>query len=351
MNVGSNEIFVVGLGVLSFLMLYFGFRLLPLERWQIIATIPLYKSEAGHWHAANLTTYGLVTAFAYVISVALTFILLGALSVPLVPLFAAAIALLAFVIPASRLVARWVEKKRYTFTIGGASFVGIVVTPWILAGANAIFGAKHAIPLIPSMAAFAIAYAFGEGIGRLACISFGCCYGKPVSSCNPPLRQLFQRWHVVFHGKTKKIAYEGRLEGERVVPIQAMTASLYVGAGLVAAWLYLRGAHTAALLVALITTQLWRVFSEALRADYRGGRKVSIYQILAVLSIIYIVAVTAAVPATTGLVADAASGLRSLWDPAMILFLLFLGVGTFVYAGRSMVTQALVSIHVCEDRI
>ena len=63
------------------------------------------------------------------------------------------------------------------------------------------------MPMLETMGAIFIAYAFGEGIGRLACISFGCCYGKPLSECNPLIERIFQRWNFAFQGKTKKIAY------------------------------------------------------------------------------------------------------------------------------------------------
>jgi hypothetical protein len=51
-----------------------------------------------------------------------------------------------------------------------------------------------------------IAYAFGEGLGRLACISFGCCYGVALPEAHPLLRHMFDRWHFVFSGSMKKIS-------------------------------------------------------------------------------------------------------------------------------------------------
>ena len=350
MIVGSNELFVAALGAVCFVLLWAGFRLLPGERWQILATIPLYKSESGHWHATNLTSYGFVIAAAYVFSLALVFVLLGAVGLPGLPLVYASAIVLALVIPASRLIAKWVEKKAYTFTIGGASFVGIVAAPWAISVVNRAYGTES-IPLIPTLAAFAIAYAVGEGVGRLACISFGCCYGRPLRACHPLLQRLFARWHFVFHGKTKKIAYEGRMEGERVLPIQAITASLYVATAVIATALFLSGRYTAALLLALVTTQAWRALSELLRADYRGAGKVSVYQILALLSIVYVGATAILAPAPAPVHADVVRGLRLLWDPLMIVGLSGLWLATFIYSGRSMVTRALVAIEVCEDRI
>jgi hypothetical protein len=37
------------------------------------------------------------------------------------------------------------------------------------------------MPIVPALAAVMIAYTFGEALGRLACISFGCCYGVSIS--------------------------------------------------------------------------------------------------------------------------------------------------------------------------
>lgn len=348
----ADVLFVLVLGGFFFFALHWGFRNFPNEKWQIIATIPLLKSDSGEWQGTNLTLYGLITACAYAVSVALVFVLLASLGTSPWRLFPIAAAILAVVIPASSLIARWVEKKRFTFSIGGASFAGIVVAPWVIVFADQYWlGPQDAVPVMPALAAFATAYAIGEGIGRLACISFGCCYGKPVAACAPLLRRLFRRWHFVFHGKTKKIAYEGKMDGQPVMPIQAMTAMLYVGTGLVAIVLFLAGAYAAALLLALIVTQVWRVASEMLRADYRGAGRISVYQVLAGLAVLYAIALSALLPATRPTHADIVSGLGALWDPGMILFLLGVWMATFVHAGRSMVTTARVSFHVCEDRI
>ncbi len=54
------------------------------------------------------------------------------------------------------------------------------------------------------MAVLSIGYTFGESLGRLACLSFGCCYGKPLSQCSEQIRNLFEHFNVVFTGETKK---------------------------------------------------------------------------------------------------------------------------------------------------
>src|SRR4029077_12246392 len=136
----------------------------------------------------------------------------------------------------AKLVARIVEKKNCTFTIAGAFFVGFVTTPWAITLVNWISG-SHAgfpIPVIATMAAITVAYAFGEGLGRLACISFGCCYGKPLAASSDLIRRVFAGSGFILFGSTKKIAYAGGLEATEVIPIQAVTAVFYSVCGLMA---------------------------------------------------------------------------------------------------------------------
>jgi len=56
-----------------------------------------------------------------------------------------------------------------------------------------------------------------------------------------------------------------------VLPVQIMTAALYCFSGLTGSVLFLSGYSVAALLLTLIITQVWRIFSVFLRADFRGG--------------------------------------------------------------------------------
>ncbi len=102
----------------------------------------------------------------------------------------------------------------------------------------------------------------------------------------------------------------------------------------------------------IIITQGWRFFSELLRADYRGGDKISIYQIFAVLSIIYVSAVVlifkSPVPAP---LANLESGLRFIWDPALILVFQVFWVLIFIRTGKSSVTGSNLSFFVHRSRV
>ncbi|HTU03447.1 MAG TPA: hypothetical protein VMG58_16575, partial [Candidatus Sulfotelmatobacter sp.] len=239
----SNEVFLGVLAALVASLLAWGFRTLPREDWQIAAAVPIVKEGSGHWHGLNLTYYGIFQASAYTLGLAMMIVLLGSVGVSLLGTVLLAALLLACCVPAASLVARLVEHKSATFTVGGAVFVGVLLGPWVFLLGNRLLGRalQAPVPAVPAMAAAAIAYALGEGVGRLACVSFGCCYGKPLASLSPRLRALFARSAFVFAGATKKVAYEGGLEGEPVVPIQAITATLFVAIALVAASAFLRG--------------------------------------------------------------------------------------------------------------
>jgi len=348
----TANLFVLLLTPLAAAYLYWGFRVLPQERWQILAAVPVRK-EGGHWAGVNLTWYGLLTANAYAVAVAVLFVLLGAIQVPLAATAAAAAAMLLFCVPASSLVARIVEKKAHTFTVGGAVFVGVLLAPWIVIFVNLTVGQalSFSIPPAAALAAFSIAYAFGEGFGRLACISFGCCYGKPLADSPPWTRRVFADLCFVFFGKTRKIAYAGGMEGEKVIPIQALTALVYVGTGLCAIALFLRSRYAEAYLLSLAVTQGWRVFSETVRADYRGTGTFTAYQIMGLLSIIYGIFVVVLLPTGSVPIPAIAAGLAVLWHPAPLLFLQCLWLAIFIHTGRSSVTGSTLSFHVHQDRI
>ena len=332
---------------------WWGFRVLPGERWQVVAAMPVFKTAHGSWQGINFTWYGLLTANAYLVSVAVLLVLLGSVGVPPLGTAVLAAAMLCCCVPASRLVARIVEKKAHTFTVGGAVFVGIVITPFVILLINQTVGERLAfhIPVLSAYAAIAIAYAFGEGLGRMACISFGCCYGKPLADSSPLLKKLFTGRSFVFSGSTKKIAYAGGLEATEVIPIQAVTAVLYSLCGLTAAGLYLSSHQTAAFLLATVVTQGWRSFSETLRADFRGEGRISAYQIMGAVGVLYAIAAAFMIAQEPGGLPDLSAGLKSLWRPELILFLQAIWIVIFFYTGRSTVTGATLSFHVHHDRI
>lgn len=345
----SETLFVILLGVALIALYRWGFRVLPGERWQFLATLPLEKKSGGDWRGLNLTWYGLFTATGYTLAVVVAYVLLSAAHIAPLAIVVLTVLVLAVCAPASSLIARVVEKKRHTFSVAGGFFAGVLIVPPLVSQMNDMMG--FGINYMSAFAAAAIAYTFGEGVGRLACISFGCCYGKPLSELPPWAQKMFARWHFTFRGDTKKIAYASGMDGVKVLPVQGITAILYAAIGLIAVMLFALQQHAAAFVVAMVGTQLWRAFSETLRADYRGGSKVSVYQWMALATSVYAVVLAVFFSATPARAADLAFGVRALWDPAVVLSLQALWIAMFVYTGRSAVTEASVAFRVVRERI
>ncbi len=346
----GNMLFLLALTLFCGALVYLGCRYLPKERWQVVAAVPVHPQGGNSWQGVNLTWYGLLTANAYVMALLMLIVLLRAVAIDLAPLLVLALLLLGICVPASRWVAKVVEGKAHTFTVGGAVFVGIVVAPWLIALIN-LTGDGVRLPILATLAALGIAYAIGEGLGRLACISFGCCYGKPLADCSPLMRRLFQRFHFVFHGDTKKIAYASGLQGQQVVPIQALTAVLYVAVAIIGSGLFLAGLYQWAFMLTAVVTQGWRVFSEMLRADYRGNNRFSAYQWMGVVGMAYVVVVAWLIPDANTVTADIGSGLAALWNPVVLLALQAVWVVIFWYTGKSTVTGSTVRFFVHQERI
>ncbi len=348
-----SEIFIIGLSVVMASLLLWGFKVLPKERWQVIGCLLSEKEADGTWKGLNLTYYGFFNATAYLLAAVLFFILMGSLSVPVVGALAIITAILAICMPASKLIASWVEGKANTFTVGGASFVGLIAAPWIIQFINGTMGVRMGFnaPVLSVLAAIAIAYAVGEGIGRLACISFGCCYGNPLAASHPLLQRIFSGRAFIFSGQTKKIAYAHHLDGQEVIPIQAVTALLLTGTGVLGCYGFLKGFHLEVFAGLLVVTQAWRALSEFVRADYRGTGRITAYQVMALLSILYVFLLLAFFPAAETGIPNLLVGLITLWDPSVILFFELLWITAFILTGRSRVTGATVRLHVVKEKI
>jgi hypothetical protein len=350
----SAELFLIVLAALFAALFAWAFRALPQERWQFLAVMPVGKTAAGEWQGLNLTFYGFFQATSNALGVVIMFALLGAIGVGVNAVFALIAITLALCWPASKLIARVVEKKAYTFTVGGAFFAGGLMAPWIIEALNVTraraLGGE--IPVIPALAAMSVAYAYGEGLGRLACISFGCCYGKSLDQLSPRMRRLFESFSFTFAGATKKVAYEGSLEGVRVAPIQAITSVVFTVIALAGAYLFLKSYFTASLLFAAVGTQVWRILSEQLRADMRGkAEKISAYQVMALLMALYVAVVVLIFQSGQTEAPEIAAGLGLLWNPTVLLFCQALWLAVFLITGRSMVTGSTLSFFVRADRV
>src|SRR5215510_1804346 len=350
----NAELFLLVLATLFAALFAWAFRALPQERWQFLAVMPVGKTAAGEWQGLNLTFYGFFMATSNALATAIVFTLLGAIGVTANAVFALSAITFALCWPASKLIARVVEKKAHTFTVGGAVFAGGLMAPWIIEALNATraMALGGEIPVVPALAAMSVAYAYGEGLGRLACISFGCCYGKSLDQLSPRIRRLFESFSFTFAGATKKVAYEGSLEGVRVAPVQAITAVVFIVIALAGAYLFLKSYFTASLYIAAAGTQVWRFLSEKLRADMRGkSQKISAYQVMALLMAPYAAAVVLIFSGGQTEIPEIAAGLGLLWNPAVLLFCQALWLAVFLITGRSMVTGSKLSFFVHVDRV
>nr|WP_321465792.1 prolipoprotein diacylglyceryl transferase family protein [uncultured Desulfobulbus sp.] len=341
-------LFLGSSGLLFTLMIILGWRYLPGERFQILASVPVARDEQGRWQGVNFTWYGLLLATAAIIGIGYTLLLCLAAGIELGPLLSLLAAIIALCVPAARWVARLVEKKRYTFTIGGAFFCGLVATPLIILLVNGgclLFGCPT-LPMQIVLAALAIGYILGEGLGRLACLSFGCCYGKPLDQCGKVIGFLFKRVAVVFTGPTKKAVYEGHLAGVKLVPIQAVTSLLYTFTGLGGCFLFLQGSFRSAFLLCLLVSQIWRVISEMFRADFRGFSSISAYQKMGLIAVVYGILLCLIPPVGELPLPNIGHGLLLMANPLLILGLNGLWFALFLHFGRSMVTGVTLSFEV-----
>lgn len=348
-----NELVLVGLAACYAALFWWAFRVLPGEGWQFLAAVPLTKRPDGQWVGLNLTYYGAFTASAVVIAVAWSVVLMSSVGVSLSGILMLAAILLGACVPSAKGLARLIEGKANTFTVGGASMFGLLLLPWVVAVMNVGLGASGAdsLPMTAVLAVVSIAYAFGEGTGRLACLSFGCCYGAPLEQSHRWLSILFARHHAAFSESTRKAAYERHLDAIPLIPVQAMTAGVCVAAGIVGLWLFLQGHFLAAFLVTVLVTQVWRVVSEYLRADYRGGHAFSRYQLLSLAGVVYAGLLTLWLPDGPSAPPDLLRGVHTLWQPGVLIGLQMLWVVMFLFTGRSRVTQSTVSMQVAQDQI
>jgi len=338
----ANSLFVLGLVALVSAILAWGLRVLPRENMQILATIPLRRIDGDLWRGVNLTWYGVMQMAGMVFAVALTLVLATAARVPTFALVLVIGVMLVVALPAAGLVARLVEHRRGTFTVGGAVFAAALVLPWTTLALDVLSGSDHAVPII---SAIAVTYPLGEGIGRLACISFGCCYGRRLDDCGPVLRAMFAWRPAVVVGSTRKAAYDGQCEGVPLVPAPALTALVLSFAGLIGVPLFLDGDFRAAAVLSLSVAFLWRFASEFLRADYRGKGRLSAYQWMALACLVYVLSVLGGLPAPVCR-PDIRPGLELLASPFTLLALAAIGLVVFVYLGVSKMTTATVRLGV-----
>lgn len=343
-----NDLFTIELGVFllaAFAVLVFrwGFRNLTDEGWQIALAVPARTNsqEGRFWPAVNFTTYGVISSIAYGLSTLMFIFLIGATSQPLLPAVVFVGMLLAVGVPASKLVARWVEGLP-GHTIGGAVFAVLVaaipamaLTQW-LARTLQWTGFDAATVI----AAACIAYVLGEAIGRLACLSFGCCYGRPINECTSLQRALYSGMTETYRGRYKKIAYAGGLTDRPVIAVQSIACTVLFAIFLVSLWCFWKGRIGVSTVIALGLSQLWRAYSEQLRADFRGREGFTVYQAMAIAgalqSLLFVYLFT---PHAT-MVVSAHRGWLAVTQAEVIIASQLLAALILFYMGRSSVTSS-----------
>ncbi|WP_447970985.1 prolipoprotein diacylglyceryl transferase family protein [Nitrospira sp. M1] len=347
----ENIVFLLGISLILGMVFRWAFHALPQEQWQMLAIVPIHKTQTTVWKGLNLTYYGALTAFGVSLAVSVTCILLGTIGVALSSTIHLAILLLGITVPTAKFIAKAVEKKPHTFTIGGSSFVGILMAPWAICFLNWLqINGDAEIPLLPAWATLWISLAFGEGVGRLACLSYGCCYGKPLSQAGPFAHKLFSHVHLQFTGPNKKASYESNLESVPLIPIQAMTALVNTFTGIIGMHMFLNAEFTMAIAWTAIVTQGWRIVSEFMRADYRGQGTWSSYQIMALAGIAYTIGLLPLWPHEPISTIDIMNGLHILWTPEFFFLYQILWVLIFFFTGRSQVTGSSIEFYVHPDR-
>ncbi len=347
-----NTVFLGGLTVLLSTALVWGIKTLPSERWQIIAAVPIMKTSDSEWQGINLTFYGFFSATANIFGITLMIVLASSVGTPLIAAAALIAVMMLICVPASRVVAAVVEGKGNTFTIAGAAFVAALVLPpavWALQQILHVWF-DTSIHVMPLLAAVSICYALSESIGRLACLSFGCCYGVPLRNASPRVARLFRHHHLVFHGDTKKAAYASGLAEEPLIPVQPITSVVFALAGLTGVAAFLAGHFRVAAIVPVVATWGWRAISETLRADFRGSSRISAYQVMALIAVSYLAVVLCLVPGE-GPRPNLASGLTQAASTLVVVVLQACWVLLFLYYGRSRVTASTVTFHIVHSQI
>jgi len=344
-NLTNSDIILV-LSVCSGLtaLFWWAFRKLQNEEWQFIASVPFRKTADNSWQAFNLTYYGFFSATAYAIALTVLLLLTGSCGISPAHTLTLIFPVLGICVIASSALAQLIEKKTNTFSVGAAVFAGTALTSTLIPLLNYLSSMATGINTDPMIiiSAMAISYTFGEGVGRLACISFGCCYGFPIENADPRIRSFLEKIAFVFKGSTRKISYASGLEGKKVFPIQAITAIICSAAGLGGTLLFLMGMFWQATALSMIVTLFWRFVSEFMRYDYRGGGRLSVYQIMSLVSIIMCMAPAVLIKQSYTGKPDVLNGLANLWDPALILLIILIWAALFLHTGVSKSTSATV---------
>jgi len=173
----------------------------------------------------------------------------------------------------------------------------------------------------------------------------------PLRDAQPIFTRLFQNHNLVIHGPTKKAAYASGLAGEPLIPVQAITSAVFAASGLTGLGLFLARHFRLAALIPVMASWGWRACSEGLRADYRGGSRISVYQVMAMLSVLYLSIFLVLLPSSSAITPNLSAAFAQFSSAAVILPLQVFWLALFLYYGRSRVTASTLSFYVVTDRV
>lgn len=346
---------LVIIGVFVTSICYYGITRFPSRDRQFLASLPLRKNEDGTFQGLNITTYGLMNAVAYTFGTSIFLFLSLSSETPIGIIILSVLVILLISMPASKIVAKLVEKKDNTFTVSGGSFVGGLLSPiifYIFLYLDCKDSSMALSKTLVLLGAVSTAYLFGEGLGRLGCLSFGCCYGSRVDTLKRGFKIFFSNFYTKFQGDTKKVAYEGGLEGEKTVPVQTMAIILFNLTALFSTFLFLNKSFLSSFLISVVSAQFFRFFSEFLRSDFRGNKKITVYQIFSIIMTLYsfIVAYLLKDNRATPQV-NIEYGLSVFFTAKILILLQIIFLGAFIYTGTSKVTYSKINFYVDKGKI
>lgn len=324
------------------------FRILPGEKWQFMAALPIRKKASGRFESKNITWYGFFTATSIVYAVILMFLFATSCDINAEQISVFCATILAIAIPSAKLIAAIVEKRKGTITIGGAAFAALLFAPPAAYAINMFNERTGASGIL--LSSMAIAYIAGEGFGRLACLSFGCCYGKKITECGYTAQKIFANLYFTFNGALKKSSYDGKSNGKKLIPIQGITAIFLSSAAVTSSILFFSNHMKASFLTAICCGFGWRFLSEFLRSDHRGSSQITHYQWMSILAVIYCIAVSFLIGFDSSNYPDLSKSLPVLSDVKFILVMQFLWLFAFLYTGVSTVTKSEIQFYLDKKR-
>ncbi len=271
--------FILGIS----LIILWGLKNFHKDNYQFLVVIPYKKLKDNVYRGLNITFYGIITAFSYTVSVFIFISLIKLIEFPEEGAYFLVIVILVVGFPSSKILAYLIENRKNTLTVGGAIFVSAIIsvpTVFLVIVYLNLDINQYFLPILTSLS---ISATLGEGIGRLACLSFGCCYGKPMKQINflPSLLK------VKFNSSTKKAVYDSNYVNVELLNIQGLVVIVYTFIALSSILLFISQKYYIAFILTFIIPPLIRFFSEFLRDDHRGSTKISIYQVFSIILSLY----------------------------------------------------------------